>query len=105
MDSYQCDKCSCYINNTADFGSHMLLQHQIRLEVFKCNFCQYMSFQRELTIKHMKNAHKVNSAIFQCPRCDYRTTVKRTIKEHMKGHHSPSLKENKQLRVSEKYTL
>ncbi|KAL8608397.1 hypothetical protein ACOMHN_002630 [Nucella lapillus] len=58
--NYRCGHCSFFTNKSRDFLWHKIDQHNARLEIYTCTFCEYASQYKHKLLRHMGHLHSIH---------------------------------------------
>lgn len=82
-----CPECGRTMRNNSDLRRHQLKQH-LRIKRFKCEECEFMSFEKSVMAIHSRtHLPKESREIFACQTCGKVLSTRNTLKAHINAVH------------------
>ena len=83
---FQCDVCKKFLKTERTLAIHKLQEHEKEKHKYKCEECDYTTFEPDRIRKHIGSMHRVQKD-FKCTLCEFVTNAKTRLNQHMTKRH------------------
>ena len=82
----ECKICGKWLKNERTLGIHTLQEHEKEKHTYKCQNCNYSTYEPGRLEKHDKAKHQ-DAKDFKCNLCDFVTNIMETLRRHVAVKH------------------